>query len=243
MKNQYTFEDIEAYLAGEQTEEERRAFEADLGDDSRLQEAVEKHRLAHQLTSAYAAERTRGQVAEAFNAYRKQKSGRVIPMRRWAAAAAAVLVLLAAGYWMVSSPQQSASALATSYFEPYPDRVTTMGSDADALTEAMAAYNTGRYEDALTRFGALPEGTLQVELLNLYTGTAALQSGQLDLAEQALAQTARSATAYAPAGKWYLALTYLKQEKTELAKPLLEELRQEGTYKQKSAGELLDQLP
>jgi hypothetical protein len=243
MKNQYTFEDIEAYLAEEQTEEERRSFEADLEDDVRLQEAVEKHRLAHQLTSAYAAERTRGQVAGVFNAHRKQESGRMISMRRWAAAAAAVLVLLVAGYWMMSSPQQSVPALATSYFEPYPDRVTTMGSEADALTEAMAAYNAGRYEEALTLFGALPEGTLQIELLNLYTGTAALQSGQPDLAEQALAQTARSATAYAPAGQWYLALTYLQQKKTALAKPLLEELRQEGAYKQKSAGELLDQLP
>ncbi|MEQ8705070.1 MAG: hypothetical protein RIC19_14185 [Phaeodactylibacter sp.] len=243
MKNQYTFEDIEAYLAEEQTEEERRSFEADLEEDVRLQEAVKKHRLAHQLTSAYVAERTRGQVAEVFNAHRRQKSGRVIPMGRWAAAAAAVLVLLVAGYWMISSPQQSAPALVTSYFEPYPDRVTTMGSEADALTEAMAAYNAGRYEEALTLFGALPQGSLQMELLNLYTGTAALQAGQMDLAEQALAQTARSATAYAPAGQWYLALTYLQQEKTALAKPLLEELRQGGAYKQKSAAELLDQLP
>lgn len=242
MKNKYTFEDIEAYLAGEQPGKERQSFETALAEDEALQEAVDKHRLSHRLTSAYAAERTRSRVAAVFAAQQKQQPVKVFSLGRWAAAAA-ILFLLAGGYWVIGTQQQSGASLAETYLEPYPDRITTMGSEADALTQAMAAYNQGRYEEALASFAELPEGAVSAELLNLYIGTSALETGQFTQAERTLQRTARSATDYAAAGKWYLALTYLKQEKVAQARPLLEELRSEGTYKRESATQLLETLP
>jgi len=241
MDPKYTFEQIEAYLDGELPPQEASAFEAALDSDTDLQQAVAAHRATRRAVDAYATQRTHERVKSIFTEHQKKKQPGFSTNMLRIAAAIAVVLALGISYFYVQGGTD-AIQLAEAYLEPYPDRITTMGSEADSpIMAAINAYNKADYVSALEAFRQVPSDHPQQALVQLYTGISALETGAEGEAIQVLKPLAEQAGDYQGAAQWYLALAYLKQDDAK-AIPLLRKLAENGGYRATSAQEILEEL-
>lgn len=140
-------------------------------------------------------------------------------LRRLYGIAAAVLVLLLAGWWILQpTGYSSPGALAMDTFEPYAN-ITQGGvrGDTDPATAAFAAYDAGRYNEAVDAFTTLPPTATN----KFYLGQSLL--GQQDYAAAAVQfEDVRKADfGLAREAAYYLALARVGEGKTALAKELL----------------------
>lgn len=243
MKEKYTFEYLAAYLDQGLNADEQAELEKDLQTDKELQDELARHRQTRQLVEQLAIAQTHDTVGRIFKDHqsRSVKGGGRRSLLR--IAAAVVLILsLAGGFWL-SQAATAPGALADTYLEPFPDRLTTMGgSQEDALATAMRAYNAGDFATALPALQALPEEHPQYDLIALYTGVAALEAGYFTVAQNKLQLVQEQSENYREVANWYLALSYLKDESVEAARPLLQALVDAGGYQASAAKALLEEL-
>jgi tetratricopeptide (TPR) repeat protein len=164
---------------------------------------------------------------------------KVVPLygRRWfLAAAASVALLIAAGTWyntnVASDPQQ----LFEAYFEAFdsPGSGLTRGNEGvTAKGAAYDAYDNGRYAEAIPLFeNILANNNDPIVLLCL--GNAQLKVGKIEQAENTFTQLLTQHNDLITQAKWYLALTYLKEDKLDRSKAALWELAQSSTYGEKA---------
>lgn len=126
---------------------------------------------------------------------------------------------------------------AESFFEPYPNYVTasTRGSDTGP-DEAYAAYDQGRYSDAVSSFG---EGTLSV-LDSFYLAVSLQAVGEWEKSEAVLTGLDQRLPAeYEAAREWYLALALLAGGDEHASTEILEQIRSGNSGFQDDAKRLL----
>ena len=102
------------------------------------------------------------------------------------------------------------------------------------------AYDNGRYEEAISLF----QNTLKENddpVVELCQGNAYLSIGQADKAELVFRNILDDHEDLVTQAKWYLILSYLKQNKLERAKSTLWEISKSSTYGEK-ARKLLKEL-
>lgn len=229
-------ERIEQYLEGKLPQAEQEALEAEMKADPALQKEVASVRdLIRGIERA--EEKAFAQQLKAWEgkiqAEKSKPKGKIRMLRsqnRLLRMAAAFMILIAVVFLLLpgeSDPQE----LFAQHFQPYPDKLTTMGEgpvelDQDLAKQAMASYNAGAYAEALPLLQSLRQQAPDISLLKLYLGIAALQSGQQELARQSLASLAESNTAYQAEAQWYLALSYLKAGEASAAQEQLQAIGQ-----------------
>lgn len=240
MKEKYTFEYLEAYLDQALTAGEKNELENDLQADVELKAELDRHQQTRQLVHQMAVEETRTKVGKAFRKSQANKRNIARPFLR-IAAGVAIILALGLGYLLTQQPANP-QELAANHFEPFPDRLTTMGAESDALGEAMNAYNQGDYAKASDLLQQIPGDHPQQELVGLYMGIAAIQTGNEQQAISLLSQLQENSANYREVASWYLALTYLQQGEEEKARPLLQALADADAYQASNAQELLDSL-
>jgi tetratricopeptide (TPR) repeat protein len=169
-------------------------------------------------------------------------SSRIVPLYRrpqFIALAAAIALLIAFIPFYYQSP--SNDELFTAYFEPFdsPGSGVTRGiNEVSDKGKAYDAYDNGRYEEAIVLFEKV--GTDDPNI-HLCLGNAQLKVGQLDKAEANFNHLLAEHEDLVTPAKWYLALTYLKQNKIERAKSNLWQITKSSTYGEK-AKKLLEEL-
>ena len=131
-----------------------------LRNASRVQDLEEKMALLKELGNARTGQRT--------------AVTRRLWMRR-VSAAAAVLLLVAAGWWM-TRPTDTQRMLAE-YTLPPIDNVVGVRGDADQLTKAMQAYDTGDFAEASSLFRQV-DLTNQEPVYQLYFGHSLITEEQ-----------------------------------------------------------------
>ncbi|MTB53741.1 hypothetical protein [Lewinella sp. W8] len=192
---------------------------------------------------------------------KKDAPARVRSLGRWYAAAAAILLLVVAGIWWINQPATfDAETVFAETFTPYANDLSgrTMGGDeADSLTNealqaALLAYDRRDYPAAAAAFGvyrtALPDNSAPASAPNpsaisLYYGISLLGTDEAETAAEVLEPLTDDATYGLPA-KWYLALAYLRAERTDDSKNILQPLsRRNDTPFARKAADLLKTLP
>lgn len=188
-------------------------------------------------------------------------SARVRPLGRWYAMAAAVLLLTVVGLWWTNQPTAfDAETIYAKTFTPYANDLSgrTMGGDEtdttvnEALQRALLAYDRRDYAAAAAAFrayrAAAPDETApatapNADAISLYQGISLLGANEAGAAATTLEPLTENATYGLPA-KWYLALAYLRAERTEDSRKILEPLarRNDTPFAQKAA-DLLKTLP
>ena len=131
------------------------------------------------------------------------------------------------------------------YYEPFdsPGSGLTRGQNDTVLTwkqKGYHAYDNGRYEEAISHF----QNTLKENddpVVELCQGNAYLSTGQADKAELVFRNILEEHEDLVTQAKWYLSLSYLKQNKLERAKSTLWEISKSSTYGEK-ARKLLKEL-
>ncbi len=189
---------------------------------------------------------------------KKEAKVRSISLFRSLAVAASFALMVVAGYWVFSTSPATPEQLFASNFSIHQDVLSTeiedrlsetgFGTNKKALAviqDAMNDYNSTQYEASVKKFTVFqqlaPEDALTA-YASLYKGIALLKNNQVAAAQKELELVhANEQFPSNKEAKWYLALTYLKQNNIPLAKPLLQELSSVETYQAK-AKKILQQL-
>lgn len=164
----------------------------------------------------------------------------------WVRIAAAILILFGAGvtaFLITTTPNYD--DLFAEYFVPYEDIVTVRSGESSSdqkLTEAMAFYNAGAYEQSAELLDSISTAWAGNELVDLYVGISQLQLNRFDEAVASLKRSRDAEGLLQEVAEWYLALVYLKAYKRKDAAKLLSVISENDGDYAVSAQALLSEL-
>jgi tetratricopeptide (TPR) repeat protein len=233
---------IEEYLNHQLTIEERTRFDEKLAVDEDFAREVEEHvRLFNSFDEMKAQELLLrfGNIEQELEGGKERQFGFPVYLK-WAATVTVLAVLSLVVYLYTNNSNQD---LFLAYYTTYPN-VESPVLRSDAGGEAVwRLYENGDYEMAYQQF----EQALIIDGQDLasqfYLGICALELNKLNAAEEAFANVAADKEgAYFEQAQWYLALTYLKVEKQDIAIQGLEEIITTNSGYSKKASALLGEL-
>lgn len=239
------YDRIERFLEGAMTPGELDAFRQKLNTDPELASSVTLHR---ELAETLAGERihqfreTVKKVDAKWKPSKGKKWLKILKRPQNLAIAASLLLLIGFfGWWALQSPPNP--EIASEYFDQLPLH-TLMSPDSNEeqtlRSEAHQAYINKDYSVAGQKFQNLAQ--LHSDDLNyrLYLGISQLGSQQAAAAITTLQPLAESEDGTVNLeATWYLALAYLQMDQGEDAKPYLERLVQNGTFRAGEAEKIL----
>lgn len=234
---------IQAYLDGTLSEEDRLSFEEQLKTNKALKQDLQLHQEVDRsidkpkaLEMEVLLQDIGGEFAAKYTTSRKPKivpmgaKRRSLPIYKWAIAASFAL-LISFLWWQFGTNMSPINAqdLYANAYEPYAISTNIRSIDDATSTvfqEGQKKYQLGEYQSAITLFSsALAADSLAREdaiALHFYKGVAHLGNGELDLAQQELETAlATSNHIYVQQTYWYLALIALKNDDLTTAKARL----------------------
>lgn len=236
--------ELEGYVKGELSGEERFRVENHLLDCPLCSDAVEGYQLAQ--TKVSLPELSELQKKWAGSGKSQDSRPRVIRMVLMRAAAIAVIVL--AAYWGFFR-QQSSGQLFDQYYSTYQlDIPINMRSVDNAsamlptLVEALQEYDSGYYESSLQASQKALSEDPDNEIALYYQSLAQLELGDVASSVEGLKKVAEGNGIYKDKASWYLGLTYLKLGETEKSKQLLSAIAAGNGFKKEAAKQLLKKL-
>lgn len=239
-KEEEDIELIEKYLEDTLELEGRKTFEArllkdrefnDLFDDiSKLVRGIEL--VGSEETLAYLKK-----LEETLPEVHPETIERSIPVwrqRNFMGIAASVVMILAAGFYLFDNESPDQAALFDQYFEVYPNQILpTKRGDYQPETQkekAYYAYDLGDFEEAMKLFKLLPQDQDGGAAL-FYTGMAALSGNDPQSAIVTFNDYMSRYTVFADTARWFLALSYLKNDQSDRATMVLKEvIRGKNSY-------------
>lgn len=187
---------FDAYQSGELNMKQKEDFEAKLRDDSLFRESYEKFLRNIALIKAMGAGQEMGSMIE------QEKKTRIVNRRYILVSALAASVIL----FFLFNPfaQQSATDLFNEYYEPYPN-ILTSRDQFSSLDEAMRAYSTAGYNEAIQEFNKIPFAN---DTVFFYKSISYLATRQ---PEQALSELhkIKPTSLFHPAVIWYKGMSHL----------------------------------
>lgn len=192
---------FEQLLRNKLSEQESRELLETIENDSTLKKEFKAYRDAWDLVKTLERRALKEQVSKIH----AQQSA--TPSRRWLWYAAASILVLTAFYWGFQQ-DVTGETIAQEYFNPYPDKFTSMGQNLDPLSDAMSAYNRGDYQKAANLFSQLPAEL--IDTVALYRGICLYQTARKEQAK-AIFRNLRysSESGYQEPALWYLSLAHL----------------------------------
>ncbi len=230
---------IDAYLSDAMTSEEKKTFELALKNDHELRKDVDLQKKTFALLEAAAFIATKDKIRK-INQQKSAKSsigGTLLKV-------AAVLLILVIPTYFVLNNQFNDEHLFADYSEPYPDRITTMGSSNDTkLTEAMSAYNKKEYTSAAKLFKSIRLNGTENASIVLYEAVSLTYSDQAKKAVDLLEVAMNPKPANLSSLKWQMILSLLANDQGEEAKIVLAKfLAHNNGYQQEKAEDLQKDL-
>jgi len=159
-------------------------------------------------------------------------------------AVASVIFLLGLSYMLIPQQKMSNETIFTSYFKPYKNVIAPIVRGENKQNEktlAFMAYEKGNYETAVMRFTELYKDTKEPFYL-FYKANALLQLERTEEAIPLLINHLKTKDTLTKKTNWYLALAYLKSNKTKKAKNLLKKIIDLKSYNYKKAEELIKKI-
>jgi len=246
-----TFDQIEAYLAGNLSPEKVADFEARCRQDAQWAEATRLHLLARQALHEAGREALKARLDQRYQPEKRTGAiRRPIWRQPWPyALVAALALLLLLVWWPNPSRPSSTQELYAAYMElPVPSGLRSSTEDSLSLRWelAMQAFQDSAYQRAIHQLGALLQDSSFMrqsgDRARLYLGVAHLQLAQFEQAQTYLASIEASSL-YHDQAQWYRVLAYLRADQIRAATPLLRTIaEQENHYRQAQAERLLTQV-
>ena len=245
MDNKEFYHQIDDYLTGKLTEQEKLAFEDALKTDSALASELALNKSLHKTFSNVELNKFRDTVKEVIEEERNTPKTirRKIGWTRWAVAAA-ILVILSIGIWNWVGSGIDTNQLYTTHMDAYPVFTSTRSSAEVVATveEARELYESESYDLALATLNSLPEAAQATANIQFLKGVTLIQMQAHQKALEAFSMVLDSSDEngpYVDQAQWYSALLYLKLGDVEKSKEILGSLSGKGGKYGKNAGELL----
>ena len=248
---------IEKFLDGRMSEAEKKEFENKLKLDQRLSEMMTDMNLLVEGIKLSAAQSSKEEKSDRLkffneineiekNAFDPASEAKIIPLYRkpWVlSAAASVILLVTLTFYFLREQTPLNEKLYAAHFEPFdsPGSGLTRGTNEVTLkTQAYEAYDNGNYKVATQLFEQIVNEK-EDAIAQLCLGNTYLAQNDLSKAEKVFTEMLTKQSELITQAKWYLALTYLKENKMERAKATLWEISKSSTYGEK-AQQLLKEL-
>jgi hypothetical protein len=249
---------IEKFLEGRMGEEEKKEFERKLNQDQSLNTMMTDMNLLVEGIKMSAAQTSKEEKSDRLNFFAEINDieshafeisapvAKVVPMYRkpWAlSAAASVILLVSLTFYFMREQTPLNEQLYVAYFEPFdsPGSGLTRGTNVVTLkAEAYEYYDNGNYQLAAQLFEQIVKERDDA-IAQLCLGNAYLKLNDFARAEKTFTDMVAKHAELFTQAKWYLALTYLKENKMERAKAILWEISKSSTYGEK-AQKLLKKL-
>lgn len=129
-----------------------------------------------------------------------------------------------------------------SEYSNLPSFVSRSNAEENKLYEAETLFKSEQYKDALEIFQTNFGGSKDEGSVFIYTGLSQLELKQYEQAESTFNKLIESDLLDAQKGYWYKALLYLKQDKVEEAKSILNQIVEKSQYNHPKAKALLSDL-
>ncbi|MCD2260455.1 CDC27 family protein [Psychroserpens luteolus] len=254
---------IEDYLKGKLSKEELLVFEKELETNSKLQEYLD---IAKQMEVVYGDDNwlfaqnkdsedlktmegylnsEEGQQAKFF--FEKMKASNT-PVRRikksyvYIAIAASLLLLLTIPFVLNSNLSYDELYANYSDYSNLPSFVSRNNAAQNRLAEAEELFKNKNYKDALELFQSNLEASNNKGSIYIYQGLSQIELQQYNHAEQTFNTLIGSGLIDSEKGYWYKALLYLKQDKKEESKAILNRIISESLFNYEKAKDLLNEL-
>jgi len=236
---------IDDFLLGRMEESDLKEFKNKLSMDkefaNRVQQRQESVRYIDILGDLALRDRVQRLHKEAVKNLPAKKTFSIRPFLKYAAAIAFILV---AGYWFLQGPASSQDIFQNNY-QAYELNFGDHrgGAPKDIAFSAGQLYANGEYKKALELFNTIPEDQMTAKV-TLAKGISFLETTDYKNATIAFQKLITNKDIiYEDHAKWYLAMTFLKEEKDTEAKNLLQEIADKpGSYNQQKAKDILKKL-
>jgi len=242
--NEETYIRFENYLANELSSEEKTLFEEQLQNDAQFNESFQIYKnWTVYLENEFDPETDKfkenlksisNQHFETLSSSEVQEKGKVIAFKPWYyAVAASVVVFMGMWFMMQNDPNYS----------DYNQHDTALFMERSVgdnnLKEAQEAFNAKDYKKAVAAFDKITD--FRDPELQLFYAISLIETNNYTKAQLFLDQLRQGNSVYKHKATWYLALSYLKQDKKEECKSTLKEIPTDAEDFEK-AKELLNKL-
>lgn len=259
-------EQIDRYLKGDMSPEEKSSFELSLEKDSALRAAVNTHRTLIQGMRRYEEKKdffgdlleikeeatvTKGEPKK--NSH-NEKKGKIVSFRHWIVIAASVLLLLSAYFFVNDTDRIPSSEMVSSYFEHSADLISqnleSLGATEQVsvekqtlLAEVATLLKRKDYKHAEGILTELNTNKIPVNytdvLVQFHLSQIRIDNGQFESAIDLLTPIASMENLpIEAASKWYLALAQIGLSDFDSARTILMQIQSDSEFGQK-ASELL----
>ena len=237
------FDQIEAYINLELSEEQRLDFELLIKQDSALRKEVALHKRLHSTIANKEVLNFKSQLktigeslketdfTKRVNKAENTDSRSVFSFNWKMAASVALIVGLLGSFWYNNNTHEN--DLYAANYVPYPVEGNLRGTrvnESETLQNALKFYKSKKYEEASVLLAQIVSKSPSKEELKVYLGNCYLSLGQTENAIKILAQISES-NQYTEVAKWYTALGYIQQNNNVSAQKTLKELvKYDGLY-------------
>lgn len=245
-------EQLVQYLDGELNEVEKKQLVEKLKNDPSLSEKLDLIKDVDQLIGDKHLENFEESLKEIETLYFKNKdkesSARTSKKLEWLRAAAIFIVLVAAGAYFVfqiNNDSLTTDELFTAYYEKMPADFTTRSEEMvnDDFIIAIKLYNENKYQQAIVEFNKILEKDPSNTAARLFLGICYTETKQFDSASGHFKNIIeKHDPIFEEHASWYLALCYIKTNKPDSAKQLLNKLVNTRSFYIKKATDLLSEL-
>lgn len=240
---------IENYIDGNLTGEQLLGFEELLSVDPDIKR---DYNLSLEINNAIVEDDVMALRDTMNYLYEDETKVKRIPTRftrrkfYYAAASAALLLATGGIVQRLANPDLNSVVAFEKYYTPYEVSVTyRSGNEAvdRILINALEKYEDKDYEQALVLFEEVLEYRQKDMAVNLYSGISYMEEEKYQKAANSFNSIiANNDNLFIEQAKWYLAMCYLRTEKTEKAKLVLNQIINEDSYYKDKAIKLLKDL-
>lgn len=214
---------IETALRDQLTESQQKDFNSKINgsEEFKLEYLAQKNLIGH--LKAQRKIELKNELKELYNYSKKPKSTTSFTsyLVTYKYGIAATIALIVCVSLLIFNPgKNSLNNLYLEYYEPFAGVPLLRGSDQDSLQIALSKYYNHNFEEALVVFEKIETPNKDLLIGNCY-----LNLSKLPEAKKAFEKAIESKKGNTNAAKWYLALTYIKEENTQQSLLLLSELQ------------------
>jgi tetratricopeptide (TPR) repeat protein len=236
-----TVNQIDKFLIGRLSENERKSFENELINNESLRQQVEFQKNVNKviMDDEY---HTFNNVVRKVLDNNKQNSKHKLLKAGYKYAVAACVVLLVG--IMFITKQKTTNQVYEKFYMPYETSSVTRSSVVNNYGEldlALLHYQKGDYQDAFVCFDNYLKKNQDSNFARFYLGLCYMENNKYHEAESLFAKIVLNENSpYVIHSQWYLALSLLKNNKAFDAESILKELSKSNNFYQLNAQKLLD---
>jgi tetratricopeptide (TPR) repeat protein len=236
---------IERYLQDRMSPEERLAFENNINANPELKAEFALHRSMHTILGNPAERTYRTTLQQTSSQWHERnlvsKRREILPVRTILSIAAALLVIIMVFAWF---DREDSTDVFAQNFEPYTMILTERAigdtaRTAKLLSQAIAHYNSGRFENAANTFTQLRNAGMDEVTIQFYEAVSLLESGKHNEATQLLQDLIeRPDHLLKEQSRWYLGLALWQNGSIEEARKVFQSIKP-GKYHYEKAAKIV----